>query len=102
MPLDQLEEEIDTADSKEMTFLDHVDELRKHLFRSVAAILVGTIVAFVEKSFLFDTLIFGPKQTNFWTYRLFCTISHKIYHDDSMCMNDIGFVVSNITMSGQF
>lgn len=103
MPLDQVDTETpDPQESKEMSFLDHVDELRKHLFRSVAAILVGTITAFVGKSFLFDTLIFGPKQTDFWTYRLFCTISHKIYHDDSLCMNDIGFVVSNISMSGQF
>ncbi|MBP6303860.1 MAG: twin-arginine translocase subunit TatC [Bacteroidia bacterium] len=85
-----------------MSFFDHVDDLRKHLFRAVVAILVGTIAAFIQKSFIFDTLIFGPKRTDFWTYRMLCELSHKIYHDDTMCLSDIGFVVSNITMSGQF
>jgi sec-independent protein translocase protein TatC len=102
MPLDQEDELLHDQDAKEMSFFDHVDDLRKHLFRAVVAILVGTIAAFVQKSFIFDTLIFGPKRTDFWTYRMLCELSHKIYHDDTMCLSDIGFVVSNITMSGQF
>lgn len=102
MPLDQEDELLHHQDAKEMSFFDHVDDLRKHLFRAVVAILVGTIAAFIQKSFIFDTLIFGPKRTDFWTYRMLCELSHKIYHDDTMCLSDIGFVVSNITMSGQF
>ena len=102
MPLDQQDELLHDQDAKEMSFFDHVDDLRKHLFRAVVAILVGTIAAFIQKSFIFDTLIFGPKRTDFWTYRMLCELSHKIYHDDTMCLSDIGFVVSNITMSGQF
>lgn len=102
MPLDQEDELLHDQDAKEMSFFDHVDDLRKHLFRAVVAILVGTIAAFIQKSFIFDTLIFGPKRTDFWTYRMLCELSHKIYHDDTMCLSDIGFVVSNITMSGQF
>ena len=102
MPLDQEEELYHDHDAKEMSFFDHVDELRKHLFRTVVAILVGTIAAFIQKSLIFDTLIFGPKRTDFWTYRMLCDLSHRIYQDDTMCMQDIGFVVSNITMSGQF
>lgn len=102
MPLDQEEELYHDHDAKEMSFFDHVDDLRRHLFRAVAAILVGTIAAFIQKSLIFDTLIFGPKRTDFWTYRMLCDLSHRIYHDDTMCLQDIGFVVSNITMSGQF
>ena len=102
MPLDQEEELYHDHEAKEMSFFDHVDELRRHLFRAVVAILVGTIAAFIQKSLIFDTLIFGPKRTDFWTYRMMCDLSHRIYHDDTMCMQDIGFVVSNITMSGQF
>lgn len=102
MPLDQTEDVFDPEESKEMSFLDHIDELRKHLFRAVVAIFICTILAFIQKEFVFDTLIFGPKQVDFWTYRLFCDISHRIYHDDSLCLTDIGFQVSNISMSGQF
>ncbi len=100
MPLDQGELN-ESYDAKEMSFLDHVDDLRKHLFRAVVAILLGTIVAFIQKSFLFDTLIFGPKQPDFWTYQFFCKLA-KMMDSPDLCITDIGFVVSNISMSGQF
>lgn len=100
MPLDQ-EEINESYDAKEMSFLDHVDDLRKHLFRSVAAIFICTILAFIQKGFLFDTLIFGPKQPDFWTYRFFCRLAQMMDSPD-LCITDMGFVVSNISMSGQF
>jgi len=100
MPLDQ-EEINESYDAREMSFLDHVDDLRKHLFRAVVAILAGTILAFIQKSFLFDVLIFGPKQPDFWTYRFFCRLAQMMDSPD-LCITDMGFVVSNISMSGQF
>lgn len=100
MPLDQ-EEINESYDAKEMSFLDHVDDLRKHLFRAVAAIFICTVIAFIQKGFLFDTLIFGPKQPDFWTYRFFCRLAQMMDSPD-LCITDIGFVVSNISMSGQF
>ena len=47
MPLDQdpIEEE---SGEKEMSFLDHLEELRWHVIRSLGAVVVFTIVAFVE------------------------------------------------------
>lgn len=101
MALDQPDDVNNAADAKEMSFLDHVDELRGHLFRSVAAIFIATTVAFTQKVFIFDTLIFGPKQKDFWTYEQFCKLG-KLLNRPDLCMNEIGFVVSNITMSGQF
>ena len=50
---------------KEMSFLEHLEELRWHLIRSsLAVVIVGTI-AFIAKDFIFDTLIFGPKKQTF-------------------------------------
>ena len=37
---------------KDMSFLDHVEELRWHLVRSSAAIFVFGIIAFLMKDFL--------------------------------------------------
>jgi len=37
----------------EMSFLDHLEELRWHIIRSVLFIMVGTIAAFVFKGLYF-------------------------------------------------
>ncbi len=56
----------------EMSFLEHLEELRWHLLRSLGAIIIFAIGGFVFKDFVFDTLILGPTKTSFWTYRFFC------------------------------
>ncbi len=63
---------------KEMSILDHLDELRKHLIRSVLAIIVTAIVVFLFKDFVFDNLILGPKSKDFVTYRVFCQLSEML------------------------
>ena len=80
----------------EMSFLDHLESLRWHLVRSVIALIVLSIIAFLNKSFVFDTVIMGPKKVDFWTYRMMCAIS------DAICIEDIPFIIMNINMSGQF
>ena len=63
------------GDEAEMSFLDHFDVLRKHLFRSALWILVFGIFIFTQKTFVFDTLILGPTKPDFITYRTFCSIA---------------------------
>ena len=46
----------------EMSFLDHLEELRWHLIRSCFAIVILASAAFIAKDFIFDTIIFGPKK----------------------------------------
>lgn len=86
----------------DMSFLDHLEVLRWHLVRSAAVILVFTVVAFVFKGFIFDDVILAQKNSNFWTYELFCQFSHLIGKGDDLCMEEIHFDLINITMSGQF
>lgn len=102
MPLDQLDHEEIELEGKEMTFFDHIDALRGHLVRSVLAIVVLSVVAFFNKHLLFDVIIFGPVHLDFWTYRVMCDMSYYITGTDEYCIKDIGFVLSNISMSGQF
>ncbi|HKL39761.1 MAG TPA: twin-arginine translocase subunit TatC [Cryomorphaceae bacterium] len=89
------------ADPNEMTFLQHLEELRWRLIKAFIAILVFAMVAFVFKSFVFDVLIFAPKNEDFITYRFFCYMSNVIGLDDSLCLTS-SFELQNITMSGQF
>ncbi len=102
MPLDQLNHDEIELEGKEMTFFDHIDELRGHIIRSVLAILILSIVAFFNKYILFDVIIFGPVHTDFWTYRMLCELSYALTGSDEYCIKEMGFVLSNISMSGQF
>jgi sec-independent protein translocase protein TatC len=91
-----------TTKVDEMSFLDHLEDLRWHLIRSVFAILVAGSIAFLAKDFIFDQILFGPKNVDFFTYDLLCSLSNKLGLDDSFCINEMPFRIQSRTMSGQF
>ena len=88
--------------NEEMSFLEHLEELRWHLLRSCMAILVFGTIAFLAKDFIFNTILFGPKQIDFVTYQFFCDISKAIGTGDAFCINEMPFRIQSRTMSGQF
>ena len=88
--------------SNEMSFLDHLEELRWHLIRSTLAIVIIASVAFIAKDFIFDTILFGPKKIDFFTYELFCQLSQSLGQDNSLCIDEMPFRIQSRTMSGQF
>ncbi len=94
MPLDQ-QHEIEHQQSQrgEMSFFEHIAELRKHILRSVLAIAVIGVVAFLNKDFVFNTLIFGPRHADFPTYRILCGTSHAVGLGDKMCFTPPKFEI---------
>lgn len=86
----------------EMSFLDHLEALRWHIVRSVSAIAVGAVLAFIYKDFVFDRVIFGPKNPDFITYRVFCKLSLALGLDDSYCISEMPIQIINTDMGGQF
>jgi len=86
----------------EMSFLDHLEELRWHLIRSVLAIVIIGSAAFLMKDFIFDTLIFGPKKMDFPTYRFFCKVATFFNFDSVFCADKLPFTIQSRLMSGQF
>lgn len=92
-----------TANSshQEMSFLDHLEELRWHLIRSTLAVVIVAFVAFLAKDFIFDTVLFGPKRADFPTYRLFCNIAQYLGLDESFCEGP-QFRIQSRQMAGQF
>jgi len=85
----------------EMTFLQHLEELRWHIVRSFAAILIAAIVAFVFKNIVFDIIIFGPRTPDFFTNRMLCNLG-KIINSQRLCINTNENQLQNIHMTGQF
>lgn len=76
-----------------MSFFEHVAELRKHLLRSAMAIAVGATVSFLNKNFVFNTLIFGPRSPDFPTYRVLCQTSRSLGLGDQFCFTPPQFKV---------
>ncbi|HEB62689.1 MAG TPA: preprotein translocase subunit TatC, partial [Bacteroidetes bacterium] len=62
---------------KEMSFLDHLEELRWTIIRSVLYIVVIAIVVFIAKKFIFNYVIFSQLNENFPTYRFFCFLGDR-------------------------
>lgn len=75
-----------TAASPEMSFLQHLEELRWHLVRSSIVIALIAIAAFILNDFVFDTVIFGPLRQDFISYRALCSLGYRIGAGDVMCM----------------
>ena len=86
----------------EMSFLDHLEELRWHLIRSVLAIVIIATIAFIFKDFIFDVLLFGPKNKDFITYRWFCSLSQGLGQGNSFCIEELPFRIQSRTVAGQF
>ncbi len=85
-----------------MSFLDHLEELRWHLIRATLAIVVAGFVAFLAKGFIFDVLLFGPRDSDFWTYDILCRISTALGIDGGFCFEEMPFRIQSRTMGGQF
>lgn len=86
---------------KEMSFMEHLEELRWLLVRSTIAVLIGAAATFFISDFIFDTIIFGPTNPNFITYRLFCELSNYVGFQESICVTELPFVIQNTDMEGQ-
>lgn len=86
----------------EMSFLEHLEQLRWHLIRATVAILIGGTVAFIAKGIIFDVILFGPKDVNFPTYQILCNISRAIGLDESFCLEEIPYTLQSRTVAGQF
>jgi len=86
----------------EMSFLDHLEELRWHLIRSTLAIVIIACLAFIFKGFIFDTILFGPKNMNFPTYRFFCNVATFFGVTSEFCGDSLPFTIQSRLMAGQF
>ncbi len=88
--------------ANQMSFLDHLEELRWHLIRAVLAVVIAGGVAFLLKGFIFDVLLFGPSKGDFFSYDMLCRISNYIGIDGGFCFEEMPFRIQSRTMGGQF
>lgn len=85
----------------EMSFFDHLEVLRWHLIRSAIAVVLFMILAFSFYDFIFDQIIMGPKNPDFWTYRMMCKIADA-FNMPGFCVYELPITIINTQMAGQF
>ena len=85
-----------------MSFIDHLEELRWHLLRSVLAVMLLSIGAFLNKRLVFDFFIFGPTRSDFPTNRAFCWIGEQLPMLSGLCVDEIQYKFINTDLAGQF
>ncbi len=86
----------------EMAFVDHLEELRWHIIRSLIAVLFFAVIIFIKIQWVFDNIIAGPINPNFVSYRVICNLSHKLGLGDGLCLPPVSINMQTTTFGGQF
>ena len=85
-----------------MSFIEHLDELRSHLFRSAVAVAIGAIVMAVYNKFIVKKILMGPTHGDFITYGYLCKLSQKLGLGTKLCMTEISVKMQSNAVAGQF
>ena len=86
----------------EMTFWDHLDELRKILFRIAAVLTILSLIFFSYMKELFDNVILAPSRNNFFLYEWMNRMSVKYPIFPDFCLGNFQVKIININLSSQF
>ena len=86
----------------EMSFIDHLEELRWHIIRAVIAILIGAIGVFVYVREIVDEILLAPAHDKFITYKWLCSAGHFFGLGNSLCMAGTKVSFISTAMTGQF
>ena len=89
------------ANGAEMSFVDHIEELRWHVIRSLIALIIVSIAVFFNIEWIFDKIILGPAKADFVSYQWLCQLGQLI-HVDVLCLGDMSLKFQNTQLSGQF
>ena len=79
------------AQGKEMSFLEHLEELRWTLVRSAAVLAICVVGTFFFIEEIYDRFVMGPSRSDFITYRALCALGHRLGMADAFCVTDMKF-----------
>jgi len=90
------------TEGAEMSFIDHLEVLRWHIFRVAIVLIVVAIFVFFYVDWIFDNIILAPSRNSFITYSGLCNLGHRLHLGDSLCMPPVDFQLLGSTVSGPF
>jgi sec-independent protein translocase protein TatC len=88
--------------AQEMSFWDHLEELRWMLFRIIIALIIFAVGAFFIMPWFFDGVIMAPAKSDFFLYNFLCNLSNKYSFLPDFCDNDFHVEIINIELTAQF
>ncbi len=89
------------APPPDMSFLQHLEELRGHLLRGVAAIVLFAVIAFAFPNLVFNKIVLGPARLDFITFQWLCQLA-DVVGSDALCVKKLPFILQSRKMTGQF
>lgn len=84
-----------------MAFTDHIEALRWHIVRSLAAIIIISIAVFFKIEWIFTHIILGPANDSFVSYKMLNHLG-EVMHIDALRMGALKIRFQNPQLSGQF
>ena len=87
---------------KELTFWDHLDELRRVLFRVLGVWFVLAVGYFIAMPYLFDNVVLAPCHNDFIFYDLLRYIGNKFDLHDEFFTQEFQIKLININLAAPF
>jgi sec-independent protein translocase protein TatC len=91
-----------TPGQAEMSFIEHLEALRWHIVRSVLAVVVLAIFAFVKIDWIFENIIMGPLKSDFLSVVGLCKLSHFLHIGDTLCLPAANVQLQTTAFGSQF
>jgi sec-independent protein translocase protein TatC len=91
-----------SEEQPEMSFFDHLEELRWHIIRSIIAWLVAAISIFINIDWIYDHIILAPADEKFVTYGALCKFGRWLHLGDGFCMPPIKINFQVTEVNGTF
>ena len=85
----------------EMSFIDHLEELRWHVIRALIAVGIGSIIVFANIGYVVDQILMGPVHPQFITYQWLCQLGNFL-HLPELCLKDFSLKFLSNAMTEQF
>ena len=86
----------------DMSFMDHLEDLRWHLVRSVIAVVIGAVVCLTFANDIVDKILMAPTRSDFVSSRWLCSLGHSIGIGNTLCFPPVDAKFLENTMTGQF
>ncbi len=91
-----------TPGQAEMSFIEHLEALRWHIVRSVLAIVVLAVFAFIKIDWIFEHVIMGPLKQDFLSVVGLCHLSHFLGIGDTLCLPAANVQLQTTAFGSQF
>ncbi|HAE13559.1 MAG: twin-arginine translocase subunit TatC [Chitinophagales bacterium] len=85
----------------EMSFIEHLEDLRWHIIRTLVVIVACSVFFLIRPDIIFDKVILGPKDLNFPTYQVMCALGERLSLN-GLCIDELNYDLFYLNISSPF